>query len=172
MSDDDLYEGEYINDGDDPWEGLIPAGRQVDAEETLPELTEGIPTLGDLLRTYNGLIGWTQTDLAQAIGSDQANVSKIMSGRIQRPHETTLQTIAAAYRNAGLTGVTADQLLLARDHAGKPDHNPFDIPAHWLRPFQTISLLDQERQDALYRVFSTILREFAATTTTTQPHDE
>ena len=87
--------------------------------------------------------------------------SRIVTGKHRRPQDATLELISDAYRQAGLSAVTKDVLIAARDNQDRPVQNPWGLPPHWLRLLQNVMAHDQEFQDAMYRKWSNDLRETA-----------
>jgi len=122
--------------------------------------SDDIPSLGVLIRQYNALLGWSQVDLARACGmSDPAPLNRIVRGKILKPHETTLQTIVEAYQAAGLTGVTVEELVAARDRPARGEETPFGFPAQWVRLIRSVLAQGEEVQDSLFRKWSLDLQE-------------
>lgn len=115
--------------------------------------TPWIPTLPDLLKECNGRLGWTQVQLADALGKDPSEISKIMSGKTARPQDSTLEAIAQVYRQAGLD-MTLDRLAAARDAGRGNFPNPWDFPSHWVRLVMRIMAEDQNLQDFFYERWS------------------
>lgn len=156
-------DGELVVDDDrdqSPFDRVFPppCGPQ---PNVLVGETYSAPSLGQLLVQYNEMLGWRQSDLAKAVGKDTAEISRIVTGKHRRPQDTTLELIASAYQQAGLSGVTKDLLVATRDNQDRPVTNPWGLPPHWLRLMQSVLAHDQEFQDAMYRKWSTDLRETA-----------
>ncbi len=112
------------------------------------------PPLGIYLNQLLDMVGWTQSEFAKACRMDTAVVNRIMTGKIKKPHDSTLQHFASVLQAAGLENITADQLIAARDAAQHVYANPYDIPDHWLRLIRGVMAHDQDYQDAMFRKWS------------------
>lgn len=106
------------------------------------DYTEYIPTLPEYLRECNARIGLNQVAFAERLGKDPSEVSKILSGKTQRPQDETLARIATIYQQAGLE-VDVERLIACRD-AGRGRQIPGDLPPHWYR---LVGRVLAERQD-------------------------
>jgi transcriptional regulator with XRE-family HTH domain len=62
-------------------------------------MTANYLTIAERVKSARTLAGWTQSQLAEAIGTKQANISHIEAGR-QNPNADTQDRIFAALRNA------------------------------------------------------------------------
>lgn len=58
-----------------------------------------------------GLAGLTQSELARRVGVSRGTIYELESGRNQRPAWELVGRIVAALRDAGLRGLTAEQLF-------------------------------------------------------------
>lgn len=113
-----------------------------------------------LLDQYNSMLGWTQRELAYAMGKDTSWLSKIFTGKA-KPFDSTLAEIADAYQRAGLTGVTVQTLADARDRGDEPGDGS-DIPTPWKRLVMHVLALPPEVQDMLFNQFSVMITNVAA----------
>lgn len=120
-----------------------------------------IPTLPELLRETNARLGWSQVHFAAALGKDQSEVSKILSGKTQRPQDYTLQQIVDVYNRAGLE-VTIDQLIAARDAGRGRLANPWGFQPHWIRLLIRVMAEDQQFADWVYTRWSSDLEQIFA----------
>lgn len=58
-----------------------------------------------------GLIGWSQTKLADVSGVKNSAISDIESGRNQNPGYTTVMRLVRALQSGGLQGVNAEDIF-------------------------------------------------------------
>lgn len=156
-------EGEVVEHdphGATPFDNFFPAPSGSEKGDPVAH-SYSAPSLGQLITQYNEMIGWKQADLAKAVGKDTSEISRIVTGKHRRPQDATLELISDAYQQAGLSAVTKDVLIAARDNQDRPVQNPWGLPPHWLRLLQNVMAYDQEFQDAMYRKWSSDLRETA-----------
>ncbi len=109
-----------------------------------------------LLDSYNAMLGWSQADLARAMGRDTSWLSKIFTGA-SRPFDSTLIEIADVYHRAGLEEVHPQLLMEARDRVDDPYRDSLGIPDQWKRLIMTVLALPPEIQDALFMQISQML---------------
>lgn len=105
------------------------------------------PRLPELLLHLRDRMGWSQKELADAIGVDQSFISRIETGVTKRPTRHTLLKIADAFREAGMP-VTLTQLEQAADDAVPPD--TLDLDERLLRIHDQVSTFAPDTQDAFY----------------------
>jgi transcriptional regulator with XRE-family HTH domain len=133
-----------------------------DYRDTQPAAPFNLPTL---LQMCLQQLRWTQIEFASKLATatghtwDRSNISKIVNGKIPRPHDDTLRAMAEVLGSAGLENVTAELLIEARDNPQR-DGNRWGIPDHWLRLIFTILTLPHESQDRLYMAFSSIVADY------------
>lgn len=58
-----------------------------------------------------GLLGWSQTKLAEVSGVKNTAISDIEAGRNQNPGYTTVMRLIRALQQGGLQGVTAEDVF-------------------------------------------------------------
>lgn len=114
----------------------------------MDEYQDYIPTLSEYLRECNARLGWSQVAFSERLGKDPSEVSKILSGKTQRPQDETLEKIARVYQQAGLQ-VDVERLIACRD-AGRGRQIPGDMPPHWFRLVARVMAERQELADFFY----------------------
>lgn len=82
-------------------------------------------TLGGRLRMRRKELGWTQTELATAVGTSQAVIQKIENGKSLRPR--ILEEIAVAL------GVRPSWLMFGVQEVGELDQEALDVARAWSR---------------------------------------
>ena len=82
-------------------------------------------TLGGRLRMRRKELGWTQTELATAVGTSQAVIQKIENGKSLRPR--ILEEIAEAL------GVRPSWLMFGVQEVGGLDPEALDVARAWSR---------------------------------------
>ncbi len=103
--------------------------------------------LPKLLIKLRDRVGWSQADLAEAIGVDPSLISRIETGATRRPQRRTLMKIADAFREAGLP-VDVRHLEAAVD-AGLPA-GAYELDERLLRIHDAVSTYPPEVQDVYY----------------------
>ncbi len=106
------------------------------------------PRLSELLLHLRERAGWSQTDLADAIGVDQSLISRIETGATRRPRRATLAKIAEAFQQAGIP-IQVQQLETAADSA-TVSVGDYDIDDRLLRIYDRLSTYPPDVQDAFY----------------------
>jgi transcriptional regulator with XRE-family HTH domain len=108
-----------------------------------------LPELTTLLKSLNKSLGWKATDMAKWMNKDDAEISRILNGRI-RPQNETLRFFARRYQDAGLEGITADMLITAKERGGNQGKGLFEISARWLRLVSMVVSMGSQFEDIMY----------------------
>lgn len=163
MNDDHQFDQEYV-DGQDS--GSMTPADQDDWNQIQRYRPRARPTrtstVGNLILTWAAQLKWTQARLADELSMDASQLAKIINGRQKKPHVTTLARIVEKFQENGLSDITLDMLIEARDDqvaAATGKRNPLEIPDHWRRLIQNIRLRGAAHDDTMFRLFSSIHRE-------------
>lgn len=90
-----------------------------------PDHTEQESGLGARLRKRRRDLGWTQTELADKVGTSQAVIQKIENGKSLRPR--ILEELAAAL------GVKPAWLMFGVEEAGELSDDAIELARAWAR---------------------------------------
>ena len=93
---------------------------------------EGVTISAGQLRAARGLLGWSQTDLAEAAKIGRATIADFESGK-REPYVRTIDELRAALESAGVEFTNGDQpgVRMKAGYkpppAAKPEFTPFGV---------------------------------------------